>query len=409
MAEKSSATFFSPLHYNTIPTSQYHREEMNNGSIYIHVPFCQSRCAYCSFYSTVCGQAEKEAYIAALCREAGQRSQQASAETTISSVYFGGGTPTCLPAEGIAEIMAVLHRNYQISQDAEITVEANPDDVTPAVVENLRRSGINRISMGVQSFNDEVLKSISRRHTARQAIEAVGIIQDNGISNVSIDLIYGLPTQDVERWAEDLTTAFSLEIKHLSSYALSIEPGTPLYQRKLRGEIEETPEEVFIEMYEMLRQSAEQAGFEQYEISNFSLPGYHSRHNSGYWSGQMYIGLGPSAHSFDGLHTRRWNSDSLTAYIDFWGNTGASNHQQPPYTIENLSDDERYDEIVLTRLRTAQGLELAALPTFRQSYLLRMAEPYLQKNLLTFRDGFLCLTRSGIFISDAIIAELMWG
>lgn len=382
---------------------------MKDGSIYVHVPFCQTRCAYCSFYSTIGDEEEKAAYAAALCREAEGRSGEVAEGTTITSVYFGGGTPTCLSTDRLADIMASLRQHYPLSTEAEITVEANPDDVSMRVVDALRRMGVNRISMGVQSFDDGILESIGRRHTARQAIDAVGIIRGMGIDNVSIDLIYGLPAQDLTGWGRDLETAFSLGIRHLSGYSLSIEPGTPLYRRRLRGEIREAGEEAVLEMYDMLVRSAQQAGFEQYEISNFALPGFLSRHNSGYWLGRMYVGLGPSAHSFDGLRTRRCNADSLRAYREFWSGASHLGGGKPPFAFEHLSDDERYDEIVMTRLRTARGLALADLPTFRQRYLLRMAEPFLQRRLMTLHEGVLHLTRSGISIADAISAELMWG
>lgn len=383
---------------------------MKKGSIYIHVPFCKTRCAYCSFFSSTNGMETKREYTDAVCLEAKERAIVDADGMEISSVYFGGGTPTQLPIENLERMMHALQANYRISEDAEVTFEANPDDITPTLIHQLRDLGANRISMGVQSFSDEVLSKISRRHTSRQAVKAVETTLQHGISNVSIDLIYGLPGQEHRQWQQDLNMAFSLGISHLSSYALSIEEGTALFQQKKRGDIREASEDDFLLMYGLLQDTAEHAGFQQYEISNFALPGFHSRHNSGYWNGQPYIGLGPAAHSYDGLRTRRWNAADLYAYTRFWKSRegNVKSPTPPPFDVEVLNDDELYDERVMTRLRTAQGMDLRELPDFRRDYLLHMSQPYVKKRLLEIIDGHLRFTRNGIFLSDTIMADLMW-
>lgn len=386
-------------------------------SLYIHVPFCQKRCHYCSFYSTTFGKRERDLYVQALLQEMEAR----HTDDVITTVYFGGGTPSQLDAEELTTIFGAIRRNYRIAPDAEITFECNPDDVSrtesstsgstthlPTLLASL---GVNRVSMGVQSFDDEMLQRINRRHTAAQALDAIHAFHAAGIHNVSIDLIYGLPGQTLDDFRRDVEKAARLAssnqspdapplITHLSSYCLSIEEGTHLYNLRARGELTETDEETTLAMYNVLIDSLTAAGFVHYEISNFALPSFHSRHNTAYWQGIPYTGLGPGAHSYDGLATRRWNRSDLRSYLaDPIGS----------YDDEHLSPSECYDELIMTRLRTRDGLPLSLLRTEEQKYLLHQARPYTASGHLCIDEGSnsLRLTRQGIFVSDMIFSDLM--
>lgn len=397
-------------------------------SLYIHVPFCQKRCHYCSFYSTTFGKRERDLYCDALVNEM----QERRTDDSVSTVYFGGGTPSQLDAEELRRIFAALRANYHVAPDAEVTFECNPDDIVPdlqtgevmdddaeslgtTLLSLLKELGVNRISLGVQSFDDNMLSAINRRHNARQAIEAVEACHHAGIHNVSIDLIYGLPGQCMADWRRDVDKAMQLVgrdngVKHVSSYCLSIEPGTHLYIMRAREDIIETEEETLSAMYDYLVKQATAAGMEHYEISNFALPGYESRHNSSYWRGVPYIGFGPGAHSYDGHNTRRWNLQQLSRYLQDPCNS---------YEAEHLTEDELYDELIMTRLRTAAGLPLSIVDDHRRSYLLRQAHGYIKSGHLKLESTpqaeisprqearVLRLTHKGIFISDTIFADLM--
>lgn len=367
--------------------------------LYIHVPFCQKRCHYCSFYSTTFGSKERDAFVSALSHEMQQRSTAEAVDT----VYFGGGTPSQLSLEQVKVIFDSIHRNYNVATDAEITFECNPDDVDTEKINGLAQLGINRISMGVQSFDEKVLRFINRRHSAQQALDAIDICHNAGIKNISIDLIYGLPMQTQQMWRDDLSIVSRLvssgAITHLSSYALSIEPGTHLYNIYKKGEISETDDDALLAMYNLLVDTLTEAGFEHYEISNFSLPGFASRHNSSYWQQVPYIGLGPGAHSFDGNITRRYNLPDIKAYL-----------ADPFHAFENeiLTAEEKYDELIMTRLRTKQGLPLGLLTEEQRRHLDKCARRYLCSGDLTQDDERMALTRKGIFISDLIFSDLMW-
>lgn len=366
--------------------------------IYIHVPFCKTRCAYCSFYSTV-RHSLVDGYVDALLQEIAQLKAGPA-----STVYMGGGTPSQLGGERIAAILKSVAQHVGIQTGAEITVEVNPDDVTPALVEQLRMAGVNRVSMGVQSFSDEELCAIHRRHSAEQACQAVMCLHEGGIDNISIDLIYGLPGQTLTSFEHSIDTALSLPVSHISSYALSIEEGTPLYDQLQRGLVHEADEEESVAMYTLLRSRLCCAGFTHYEISNFALPGRESRHNSAYWQGIPYIGLGPGAHGYDGHSTRRQNMPDIGAYIHALTSQPAL---PAPHTLEQLTPDECYDELVFTRLRTAKGLPLSIVPECRRDYILRMAQKHLDAGLLALHDEVLCLTPKGLFVSDDIFSDLM--
>lgn len=370
--------------------------------LYIHVPFCEKRCVYCSFYSTVHGKEERDAFVRTLAKELAFRHNGAP----ISTLYFGGGTPSQLDDEEMEAVFSAIHRHCVLSPHAEITFEANPDDISQQKVAQLRQLGVNRISLGVQSFDDTHLSFLNRRHTAQQALDAIDILRTKGIENISIDLIFGLPGQQLTDWNKELAQAFELPITHLSAYSLMYEKGTPLYYARERGVVKECDEETSLSMFQMLCTSAQCAGFEQYEISNFAHPGYRSRHNSSYWHGIPYLGLGPGAHSYDGRNCRRVNDYSLRRYMEAGR---AKTFADVPHTLEKLSADECYDELICTRLRTCEGLSLQEVPASRRSTLLRMARPHIDGGRLELdADNHLRLTASGIFVSDDVMSDLMW-
>lgn len=370
--------------------------------IYIHVPFCKTRCAYCDFYSTTQEQL-KSRYVNALCQELDMRRNYLN-DAPIGTLYFGGGTPSQLSEADFRMFFACIEEVYGLETCQEITLEANPDDLTDDYVAMLTTLPFNRISMGIQTFHEPTLRLIGRRHTAKEAIEAVSRCQQHGFHNISIDLIYGLPNETPEQWKEDLGTAFSLDVQHISAYHLTYEQGTRLWQMLQRQEIEEVDEDTSVELFRILCDKMQQAGFEHYEISNFARSGYRSRHNSAYWHEVPYLGCGPGAHSFNG-DSREWNVSSLQKYI------GALEQGQRDFEQEILDTDTRYNELVMTRLRTCEGIPLTYLQQrFGQAYhnyCLHLAAPYLRQGLLLQKGDTLRLSKEGIFVSDDIISDLM--
>jgi len=371
--------------------------------IYIHIPFCKRRCIYCDFFSTT--QSEKKpTYIHALCQELEIRKDYLQGED-IETIYLGGGTPSQLSLEELESIFTTIYNIYKVKEDAEITLEANPDDLTTAYISKLRRLPINRISMGIQTFQEETLKLLHRRHTAQQAIEAFQRCRNAGFQNISIDLMYGLPNETLETWREDLKKALSLYPEHISAYHLIYEEGTTLWNLREQHQVEEADEELSVTLFKTLIDELTQAGYQHYEISNFCLPGLHSRHNSSYWTGKKYLGCGPSAHSFNGL-SRQWNVASLEAYLN------GMSLGKPDYEIEELDLYTRYNDFVITSIRTCRGMSLSHLHTeygeelYR--YCLRMAKSYLEQGLLEKKGDNLKLTPKGIFISDGIMSDLLW-
>lgn len=370
--------------------------------LYVHIPFCKQRCIYCDFYSTTQSLLLTQSYIKAATNEMELRARNCLSPI-LSSVYIGGGTPSLLPEEGIHQLFEGIRSNFSISPDAEITFEANPDDITPHLIDVLISEGVNRISLGIQSFNDSQLQLLRRRHSATQAKEAIQIIHSKGIQHISIDLIYGQPYQTIEAWKEDLMVALSQPIDHLSAYALSVEESTPL-QRMLKDKKLALPsDEVTFEMYSTLCDATKHAGFQHYEISNFCRPNCHSRHNSGYWKGRPYIGIGPGAHSYDGTY-RHYNPLNLHDYI---ASNGLMNRQS-----ELLSENERCNDYIFTALRTSDGLDLNAFKAqfgaMRYKQILEWAQPHINKNSLTLTNDMLQLTQVGIFVSNDIISDFMF-
>ena len=368
--------------------------------IYIHIPFCASRCIYCAFYSTTSLDL-RQRYTDALCRESGVRRQ----ETEVWSIYLGGGTPSQLTIPQLRQIFDTLYKYNKVAEDAEITIEVNPDDVTEAFAENLRTLPVNRVSMGAQTFNDQRLRYLHRRHTAAQVAEAVERLRAAGIRNISIDLMYGFPDETLNNWTHDIDAALALHVEHLSAYCLSIEEGTPLH-RMMNGHNGNShpcvlpDEETERAMYYLLKDRLESAGLEHYEISNFARPGFRSRHNSAYWNYTPYIGLGAAAHSFDG-HTRSWNVADIHQYIK------GIERGERLFESETIEGDTRYNDLLTTALRTREGLDLNLLSDRQRDYCLRCARRFIDDGLLSMHLGHLALTRRGLFISDMIISSLM--
>ena len=371
--------------------------------IYIHIPFCKRRCIYCDFFSTTQSE-KKSAYVRALCRELEMRRDYVEGEE-IETIYLGGGTPSQLTEEELKAIFSSIYHIYKVKEDAEITLEANPDDLTPEYVAMLRQLPINRISMGIQTFQEEILKLLHRRHTATQAIEAFRRCREAGFQNISIDLMYGLPGETLETWKEDLRQAINLRPEHISAYHLIYEEDTALWRLREQHQVEEADEDLSVSLFETLIDHLTEAGYQHYEISNFCLSGMHSRHNSSYWTGKKYLGCGPSAHSFNGF-SRQWNVASLEGYIK------GVEEGELDYEVEELDLYTRYNDYVLTSIRTCWGMSLSKLRSeFGEElyrYCMRMAKPHEDQGVLENREGVLRLTRKGIFVSDGIMSDLMW-
>lgn len=371
--------------------------------IYIHIPFCKQRCRYCAFYSSTLYNI-KEEYADAVCREIAMRREYAG-NGTIETIYFGGGTPSTLPMALLRKICDAIYANHTVSSNAEVTIECNPDDLTPEFLTELKRLPFNRISMGIQSFDDTQLKRLGRRHDADKARQAVANARNAGYGNISIDLMFALPGSTRESWQHDLESAMALHPVHLSAYNLMYEEGTPLYRALERGEFTELSEEENVEQFRMLIEQMKSAGYRHYEISNFARPGKESRHNSSYWNDTPYIGCGAAAHSYNGT-SREWNIADVKEYIK-----GIESGERN-YEIEHLSEEERYNDTILTRLRTADGLPLAWMrERFSEKlnqYMLRAAEKQIGFGNLKEENGALSLTEKGIFISDAVIRELIY-
>ena len=373
--------------------------------VYVHIPFCASRCSYCDFFSTLRLDEVGHDYVEALIAEARLRKAELNGKP-VKTLYMGGGTPSQLPLPLLARLIDGLKATLDLNAVQEFTLEANPDDVTPEWCAAVRALGVNRVSMGVQSFQDAVLRLVGRRHTARQAIDAVASLRHAGIDNISIDLIYGLPGQTLETWAESVRQAVDLRPQHISAYGLTYEPGTRLWQQRECGEVVEASEDQYLDMYRILVGLLRVAGYEHYEISNFALPGYRSRHNSSYWNETPYLGLGAAAHSYDGT-MRRSNPADLCGYIR------RITSGQPACQVEDLAWWERYDERVMLGLRTADGVDAHRLRSDfgdkAWAHFVSEARRHIDAgNMICTDDGRYILTSDGIVLSDSVMRDLMW-
>ena len=371
--------------------------------LYVHIPFCKSRCIYCGFYSTV-GLDLRQQYVEALCKEMEMENEKRKEKNEkLKTIYLGGGTPSQLTTEQLRQLFYNIYKVY--GRDAEeITIEINPDDVTETYAEALPELGINRVSMGAQTFDNARLKFLHRRHRAEQVEQAVKRLRKAGIQNISIDLMYGFPDETLEDWKQDIKKALTLNVEHISAYCLMIEEGTVLYERVKSEKVKvknDKDEELERAMYEMLIDQLTGAGYEHYEISNFARQGYRSRHNSSYWHDVPYIGLGAAAHSYDGA-CRSWNVADIRQYIT------AIERGERPAEYETLDEDTRYNDRVTVALRTSDGLDLTTLSEKHRRYCLKEAQRYLSDGLLRLDDNRLILTRKGLFVSDMVMSGLIY-
>lgn len=370
--------------------------------LYIHIPFCKQACHYCDFHFSTNLQT-KQPLIEAICKEIRLQKDYLGDKATLQTIYFGGGTPSLLSESELDSIFQTIHTHFTVAPQAEITLEANPDDLTAEKLRLLRQSPVNRLSIGIQSFYEPHLRYMNRAHQAQEAIDSIKQAQDAGFSNISIDLIYGIPHPDHSIWENDLRTAINLQIQHISAYCLTIEPGTAFGNWLQKGKIKQVEEEFSIEQFSMLIHTLAAAGFEQYEISNFALPDYYSKHNSNYWKKQKYLGIGPSAHSYNGK-TRQYNVANNTKYIK------SIESATIPATVEVLSVPDQVNEYILTSLRTKWGCNLKEIKLLYDIDLKEKNEHYistlLKRKLVTLEDHILKLTPSGKLLADQIASDL---
>ncbi len=369
--------------------------------LYIHIPFCASKCAYCDFYSIT----EKNIlniFIDALTEEIRIKSETFPIDS-VETIYFGGGTPSVLEISHIDRIINVLGENLDISTVKEISFEANPDDLNIAYLKDLKSVGINRLSIGVQSFSDDILKLLKRRHDAQKAIQSVLLAEKSGFDNICIDLIYGIAGIDNEKWIRELKTAFALPIKHLSAYHLSVEPGTDLFLMQKRNLYKSVDEELSRDQFFILNNISEEFGFNHYEISNLAKSGYKSIHNSAYWDEKPYLGFGPSAHSYWG-DIRLWNTNNINEYIKNINRNGCY------YDYEEIDSEKRFNEYLIKKLRTSEGVNYKDMKSlFGQKKfdqfifnIKRLSGCCYVSDNEDFR-----LSLAGWFISDSVISSLM--
>ena len=359
--------------------------------IYVHIPFCKKRCLYCDFFSTTLLE-RREEYVAALLKEIEMRKNEAG--EPVRTIYIGGGTPSMLDT---VDIFLIL-RTIGTEGVEEITMEVNPGDVNERYLNELRQCGVNRLSIGVQSFKDHLLQKLGRRHTAAQAIDAVRMAQQAGFDNISIDLMYALPEQSIGHWIADIQLALKLGVQHISSYGLMYEEGTALTRMRDEGAITPIDEETENAMYDMLCERLQQAGYVHYEVSNFALPGYEAKHNSSYWNGTPYVGVGAGAHSYI-RNVRSWNVDDLDGYIKGVMGYGL----QVTGGSETLTEKDLYNERIMLGLRTNKGIT-GPFPSHSRSVL----DSKIQDGLLReTEDGRIVATQQGLHILNRIIEDLM--
>ncbi|HLK27255.1 MAG TPA: radical SAM family heme chaperone HemW [Puia sp.] len=371
--------------------------------IYLHIPFCKQACNYCNFHFST-SLRNKNDFVAALLKEIVFQKEYL-ADEEIETVYFGGGTPSLLTIEDLNLILQQLHSVFKIHDKAELTFEANPDDISDEKLKQWKSAGINRLSIGIQSFFEEDLKWMNRAHNVEQAINSIKSAQKNGFDNITIDLIYGTPTLSNERWEMNIETAINFNIPHLSCYALTVEPKTMLHkmieQKKTLDINPDTQAEQFVTLMDL----AGKAGYEHYEISNFAQPGKRSRHNSSYWEGKKYLGLGPSAHSYNGKE-RRWNVANNNLYIQ------SLEENKILFEKEKLNDTQRLNEYIMISLRTIEGLDLNIVEKNfskkTKEEIFKTAHKHIQNRNIIFENSKLILTREGKLLADGIAADLFF-
>jgi oxygen-independent coproporphyrinogen III oxidase len=368
--------------------------------IYIHIPFCKQACHYCNFHFST-SMKYKDEMINSILKEIELQKDYLQGDS-IQTIYFGGGTPSLLTADEILRIIEQIQRFHHIEANAEITLEANPDDLTKEKIKTLRQTPINRFSIGIQSFHASDLTYMNRAHNAIEALNCIKNAQDLGFDNLTIDLIYGTPTMNDDLWQANLDIAFGLDIPHISSYALTVEPNTALDHFVKKGKAQSVDDEQAARQFLMLMSNMEKNGFDHYEISNFAKPNHYAVHNSNYWKGLSYLGLGPSAHSFNG-HSRQWNVAHNMQYIQSIGN------EKVPFEVEILSADDQYNEYVMTGLRTIWGIDMKKIKAFGTKYealIVQKSPTFIDLGLMEIKDNQYALTKLGKLQADGIASDL---
>jgi len=375
--------------------------------IYIHIPFCKQACYYCDFHFST-SLKKKDELVKALARELILRKGELQNQT-IETIYFGGGTPSLLTIDELRLLIDSIYLNYSVSDNPEITLEANPDDLSKQKLNDLTTSRINRLSIGIQSFFEDDLQSMNRAHSSQEAKQCLEEATKH-FSNITIDLIYGIPNMSIEKWNKNLQTAFSFGVNHISSYALTVEPKTALASFIKKGTYPPIDDDLALQHFDLLMAETEQQGFVHYEISNFGKKGYFSKHNTSYWQGKSYLGIGPSAHSFNGKQ-RSWNVSNNTIYIK------SIQDNTLPSKVETLSKQDRYNEYVMTGLRTIWGVSLNKIGTdfgiYYKEHLIASAKKFIKQELLIIEDckteqdiSILKPTKKGKFLIDGIASDL---
>lgn len=366
--------------------------------IYIHIPYCAQFCTYCSFYSVK--RNNKTQFIESLLKEAQIRINKDDYKGD-ATLYIGGGTPSVLKTEQISQIISKI-KELSNAKFKEITIEVNPDDITPEYATELKKAGVNRISMGIQSFNDTHLKWMNRRHSSIEAINSYNTLRSAGFNNISLDLIFGYTGLTTQQWRENLEKIVELSPNHISAYQMSIEPGSKLWKVHLQGEFNLPSDEQCLEEYSYMQNFLAENGYTQYEVSSFCKEGKRSTHNSSYWNRTPYLGLGPGAHSYDGQKLRSYNTPNLAAYIRHYHN----NQQNPLITIEELTKKDIFNEAMMLGLRTVKGVDLSLLDQSILKQIMPAIQAQIKKGNLLIENSTIKLPNYKLFISDSIIREL---
>jgi oxygen-independent coproporphyrinogen-3 oxidase len=373
--------------------------------IYIHIPFCKQACTYCNFHFST-SLTQKGDLLTALNKEINLTAASIVNSEEIATIYFGGGTPSLLSIPEIEEILSTIKSHFTISPGAEISLETNPDDINPGIVEGWRNAGVNRLSLGIQSFSEHELNWMNRAHNAEQALKSIDVVLEGGFQNISVDLIYGSPLLTNEAFVNNVNTILDKKIPHVSAYALTVEPKTALHKMISVQKSPPIDENRQAEQFEILQSMLEEADFEQYEISNFARPGFRSRHNNSYWLGEPYHGFGPAAHSYDGKNIRRWNIANNALYIKSIGQGVI------PFEEEKLTLIQQLNESIMISLRTIDGLDLEKIKTqFGGNYekiIVANSQKFISDNKLIHSEGNLVLSKEGKFFADGIAAALFF-
>jgi oxygen-independent coproporphyrinogen-3 oxidase len=379
-----------------LPAEKQHLTLTTMAGIYIHIPFCKQACHYCNFHFAT-SLRQKNELVTALLKEIELQKSYLEGEN-IETIYFGGGTPSLLQISDLRLQIDQIYQCFQIEPGAEITLEANPDDIEEEKLSAWKKVGINRLSIGVQSFFDDELKWMNRAHNAMQAVDSLQLAVKE-FTNITIDLIYGTPLSTNEKWKQNVETAFDFEIPHLSCYALTVEQKTPLYKMIRDKKSENINPDLQSEQFLLLMQWMNEGGYEHYEISNFCKPGYHSRHNSSYWQGKKYLGIGPSAHSYDGK-SRQWNVSNNNKYID------SLEKNIVPFEKEILTPEQKLNEYIMTSLRTKEGLHLNKAEEQYRKKIETISKKFVDSGLMRNENDHLILTNEGKLLADGIAAAL---